>query len=235
MATFRVATAAALLLLLGACTHTPRRSLDTGLATDSLATDSTRTQVIFVVRRKWHIDVAFATDAAPSPTRFIGTRNADARYVIFGFGDRDYLMAKAKHTPLFLRALWPGPGLIRVTGLTVSPADAFGSSNVLAIAITPAQARAGRAFVAVSLTAQLKPLSAPRDHDGTVYFDTTARYSALHTCNTWVAEVLRATGLPVRSVGVVFADQLWDQARQISEMQALHPEQRNDSPALAAR
>jgi hypothetical protein len=48
-----------------------------------------------------------------------------------------------------------------------------------------------------------------------LFFAAAPKYSAVHTCNTWAAEALRAAGLPIHSRGVVFASQLWSQIRRI--------------------
>jgi hypothetical protein len=55
-------------------------------------------------------------------------------------------------------------------------------------------------------------------YPGSLYFGATPGYSGVHTCNTWVAEVLNAGGLPVRSAGVIFAGQLWTRVRHASAL-----------------
>jgi hypothetical protein len=52
-------------------------------------------------------------------------------------------------------------------------------------------------------------------YQGSLYYESEARYSALHTCNTWTAEALKSAGLPVRSGGVIFAGQLWPEAARL--------------------
>jgi hypothetical protein len=58
------------------------------------------------------------------------------------------------------------------------------------------------------------PVVAEGPYDESAYYGASARYSALHTCNTWAAEALRAAGLDVRTRFVVFAGQTWNQARK---------------------
>ena len=53
----------------------------------------------------------------------------------------------------------------------------------------------------------------PGPYEGSAYLRASERYSALHTCNTWAAELLQASGLPVHSHGVLFAGQLWRQVQ----------------------
>jgi Protein of unknown function (DUF2459) len=59
----------------------------------------------------------------------------------------------------------------------------------------------------------------PGPYDDSVYFLAVARYSALHTCNTWGAEALRSAGFRVHTAGVIFAGQLWSQAKRLKRAQ----------------
>ena len=64
-------------------------------------------------------------------------------------------------------------------------------------------------------------LSAPRaiadgPYPGSLFYVSTRTYSAGYTCNTWTAEALQTAGLPVHADGVVFADEVADQARRIA-------------------
>lgn len=180
--------------------------------------------IIFVARRKWHIDVGFAVgdlspELAPLARRFPG-----ARYLFFGFGDKHYLLSKNRHAPTILGALLPGPALILVTALENSPQQAFGRSNVLEVKATPAQALGAEAFIGRSLVELVEPY-ANGPYDESLYFSATGRYSALYTCNTWAADSLRAAGFRLRSRLVLFAGQLWRQVRKIAVPEA---------PSLAA-
>jgi hypothetical protein len=50
-----------------------------------------------------------------------------------------------------------------------------------------------------------------------VFYASTGTYNLSHTCNTWTAEALRVAGLPVRTAGVVFANQVLDQVQPLLE------------------
>jgi hypothetical protein len=184
--------------------------------------------VIYVARRGWHIDIGFAAADLRPPLTSLLNEFPGARYLFFGFGDRRYLLAKHHHASGLLAALWPGRGLILATGLISAPPGAFGERYVAALRVTPRQASDAQAFVWQSLEKQfedgtVKPQSedgsvksyAPGPYEGSVFFDATPKYSAIHTCNTWAAEVLAAGALPIRSAGVVFAGQLWKEVRRL--------------------
>jgi hypothetical protein len=145
----------------------------------------------------------------------VGAHFDGVKYLFFGFGDRHYLLAGSRKNPTMLRALWPGPAVLLVTAVN-DPAAAFGSSQVIELALRPAQARAIQAFIRASLSgATLTPL-APGPYADSAYYAAGPRYSALHTCNTWVAEALAAGAVPVHARGVILAGQLWSQARRLA-------------------
>jgi hypothetical protein len=179
--------------------------------------------VIYVARRGWHIDVGFDAAELQPPLKSMLAEFPGARYLFFGFGDEHYLLAKNRNTPVLLAALWPGRGMLLVTGLTSPPQDAFGADHVAALVVTADQAQGTQTFIRQSLD-QRENLDEGTDrinvyrrgpYEGSLYFSATPTYSAFHTCNTWVAEALKAAKLPIRSAGVVFAGQLWGQVRHL--------------------
>jgi hypothetical protein len=171
--------------------------------------------IVYLARRRWHVDVGFASaDLQPAlaPVRagFVG-----AKYLFFGFGDRHYLLAGSRKTPSMLRAVWPGPAVLLVTAVN-DPEAAFGASQVIELALRPDQARAVQAFIRASLSgAQLTAL-APGPYEDSAYYAAEPRYSLLHTCNTWVAEALRAGDQPIHAKGVILAGQLWSQLLRLA-------------------
>jgi hypothetical protein len=184
---------------------------------DSPADKGDDSAVIFVARRGWHLDIGFAAADLQPPLKLVAAQFADVRYVFFGFGDQHYLTAKNRGTSTMLAALWPGPGLILATGLGQAPDEAFGTSHVIALAVSSRQSSDAQQFVWHSMNIQdhANPAYAAGPYPGSLYFASTATYSGLHTCNTWAAEALAAAGLRINSAGVLFAGQLWRQARRL--------------------
>jgi hypothetical protein len=232
-------TGAALLAaaLLGACATPPvsaaaplsiaTRGVDTpgvetpGVDTPSDGRPAARSRmVMYLARRRWHIDVGFsAADLDPS-LAFVARRFPRARYVFFGFGDRHYLLSKHKGISNMSGALIPGPGIILVTALQNSPAQAFGASHALEFDLSAVEMAAAQSFVRRTLSrepaaVELESL-ADGPYEGSLYYAAVPRYSALYTCNTWAAEALNSAGLPVRTRLVLLAGQLWKQARRVA-------------------
>jgi hypothetical protein len=90
--------------------------------------------------------------------------------------------------------------------------EAFGAGQVIALTVTAAQT-----FVWNSLSKQYQSVdpSEAGPYPGSLYFRANPGYSGLHTCNTWAAEVLKAAGMPIRSMETIFAWQLWTQVSKI--------------------
>ena len=176
---------------------------------------------IYVARRGWHVDIGMAAADLSAPLNQAATALPGSGYVFFGFADKHYLLAANHHAPVLLSALWPGASILLTTGLTNSPAEAFGPTQVIALRVSPAQMRDLQAFIWRSLRTQDDVLNVYRNgpYAGSVYFLGKPKYSALHTCNTWGAQALRAAGFHVHTVGVIFAGQLWVQARRLKRLQ----------------
>jgi hypothetical protein len=178
--------------------------------------------IIYVARRGWHVDIGFAAADLQPPLKSLLAEFPGARYLFFGFGDRHYLLAKNRSAPVLLAALWPGRGLILATGLTAPPALAFGAPHVAALPVTARQASDAQAFVWYSLEKQtdkgVVKSYAPGPYEGSLFFTAAPKYSAFHTCNTWAAESLAVTGLPIRSSGIIFAGQLWARVWRLEKL-----------------
>jgi hypothetical protein len=207
-----------MLISLIACSSV-RPAENAGPRTDASA-DAPPPIVIYVVRRSWHIDVGFSAADLEPPLASVRAELPDAHYLLFGFGDKHYLLSHGQSFGRLLGAVWPGEGLVLLTGLEATPEEAFGAKEVTRLKVTVTQAHELEAFVWQTLVTKdgAAKVLAPGPYSGSLYYETPQRYSGLHTCNTWAAEALRAGGLPVRSSGVVFSGQLWRQVRRINAL-----------------
>jgi hypothetical protein len=202
--------------------------------------DSARSAVIYVARRGWHLDIGFAASALQLPLKSVAAEFPGMQYLFFGYGDERYLLAKHHTAPVLLAALWPGRAVLLATGLSSAPQDAFGTAQVIALPVTPKQAADAQAFVWQSLDKRALDAGGDRvksfargPYEGSLYYAATQRYSAFHTCNTWVAEALKAAALPIRSVGVIFAGRLWTQVGRLERR--LSTDARDTAPPGAAQ
>jgi uncharacterized protein (TIGR02117 family) len=173
--------------------------------------------VIYVIKRSWHTDIGFAAADLHSPLASVRTNLSGVRYVLFGFGDRHYLLNRGSRASSLVGALFPGAGLVLLTALKATPEEAFGADAVIRLRLSARQERALEDFVwkTLATTNGSTSVLAPGPYGGSYYYASTTRYSGLHTCNTWTAEGLRAAGLNIRSFGVEFSGQVWRQAQRI--------------------
>ena len=173
---------------------------------------------LFVIKRSWHTDIGFdAADLHP-PLASLRSALPDAHYLLFGFGDKHYLTGHAGGMGRLSGAVWPGEGLVLLTGLEARPEAAFGAKGVVRLTVSAAQAQALEDFVWRTLATQhgAAELLASGPYEGSLYYASAVRYSGLHTCNTWTAEGLRAAGLPVHTFGVEFSGQVWRQVQRLT-------------------
>lgn len=198
---------------------------------------------LFIVKRGWHIDVGIAVPDLRAPLRVVQAQLPQARYLLFGFGDRRYLTARSKRLDALLAALRPGAALVLLTGLSDTPQDAFGARAVRVLPLESRQMQSVQAFIWQTLAhAHDLPVRVQAGpYGGSVYLGAQPRYSGLHTCNSWAAEALRAGGLAVHVHGVIFAWQLWRQLPRLQRAQRwLHGQARSAhsvgrAPHIAAR
>lgn len=179
---------------------------------------SEATATVYVVERGWHTDIALPTAEIHGPLAQAASGWASANYLLFGFGDRRYVLKRTTNVFDMVAALFPAPGALLVSGYSQSLEAAFPPPEyeVLHLPVTPTQLdeleqRLWRYFARGSDERPVMIGAGP--YAGSTFYATPALYDAFFTCNTWVAGLLEQTGLPVRSSGVLFAGQVMEQAR----------------------
>jgi hypothetical protein len=201
-------------LVLPGCATVPRRHPQRAAAASA-------SRWLYVVRRGWHVDIGLEVDALGPQLQPLAREFPGATYLVFGFGDRHYLLARKRGLSETFGALWPGDGLILLTALNAAPARAFPTGEVIALRVNQDQELAAEAFIRRSVdSAEADPRPyAPGPYAGSAFFLATQRYSALYTCNTWVAADLAAAGLPVHGPRVLLAGELWAEVRGLKAME----------------
>jgi len=172
-----------------------------------------------VIAGGWHTEIALPATAVGSPLAALADGFPGARYLVFGWGAVGFYMAQDPGFGDLLRAAVPGPAVMLVIPLAVSPAAQFGAANVWPIAVTGSGAAGVAQFLWDSVAkdrngAAIRNGAGPYSHSA--FYAAAGTYDAANTCNTWTAEALRAAGLPVTAAGVVFANQLLNQLPPLS-------------------
>ena len=178
------------------------------------AGSASRNEVIYVIAGGWHTELGLPLSEIGGPLAALKPESPSARYLVFGWGARDYYMAGNPSIGDILRAVAPGPSVMLVIPLQMSPAVVFGASNVFVIHVSQDGVERLSQLIWNYLVSDKE--GPPRrigtgPYPQSVFYASTGTYNLSHTCNTWTAEALRVAGLPMSAAGVVFAAQVLDQ------------------------
>jgi uncharacterized protein (TIGR02117 family) len=178
-----------------------------------------RTETVYVAVLGWHTEIGLRVDAIHSPLTALAREFPGARYLMFGWGQYDYYMAANPGFADALRAVIPGPAVMLVSALPHPPSETFGAANVYVIPVSPE----GMDRLSDYLWGYLENSSAGRlrrvgngPYRESAFYAAAGTYDIGNTCNTWTAEALKVSGLPVSVAGVVFASQVADQLRVLA-------------------
>jgi len=191
----------------------------TGCGTVPTPPPGSQAATAFVIDRGWHTDIGIGVDDVRGPLITFEHTFPGVRYLVFGFGDRAYLLAQHRMLLDMVGALFPGPGAILVTALRAPPADAFGAGHVVGLQLSLAQLDRLTGFIWDDLRKDPRGLPlviADGPYPGSIFYASSATYDLSYTCNTWTADALHVAGLPIRPDGVVFASQLMRRVRSVA-------------------
>ena len=179
------------------------------------ATES-RELTIYVVRHGWHTGIALPHAELPAGAWPESVHFPQARYIEFGWGDRDFYMTPGFNVWYALKALfWPTASVLHVVGLTRNPTDEF--FDVAEVSITRAGLENLLDYVNSSFERTGREAAVPLgpgQYGVSAFYASHERFHLFKTCNVWTARALRAAGLPISSS--VSAERIMDQARRLS-------------------
>lgn len=166
---------------------------------------------VAIVHEGWHTGLVLPAKALGSSRLGLRPWFPDARYLVFGWGDRSFYMAPHPGAATALSALFPSASVLYIRGLRNKPRTAFPRVGELHwVCVSSGEL----SRLAVYLNAYLRKRSTGSPIElGTGplpdsrFFASTGTYDAFRTCNTWTTAALAFAGLPVSANGVVFAGQ----------------------------
>jgi uncharacterized protein (TIGR02117 family) len=174
------------------------------------------TVTVHVVRHGWHSGLVIPRDRLPPEAR--PEPVSDARFLEFGWGDRAFYQSPDAGLALALEASFASGGsVLHVTGLDRPPGERFPRAEITTIELSARGAEALARFVARAYArdASGAPIDlGPGLHPGSRFYAATGRYSLLRTCNSWIAEALRAGGCPITPAWALTGGNLGFQARR---------------------
>ncbi|MBS0430530.1 MAG: TIGR02117 family protein [Proteobacteria bacterium] len=160
----------------------------------------------FVISNGVHTDLVLPLQAggidwrADFPPSQARAAPADAAWIGFGWGDREFYLNTPTWADLTLRRalgalVGANPSLLHVSWL--APAQ-LRPGSTWQLSLTPAQYARLAAHVRASLP-QDRAVPIPGAHYGAddAFYEATGRYHLFETCNTWTGRGLRAAGVTV--------------------------------------
>jgi len=175
-------------------------------------------ETLYVVASGWHTEIGLPAHAMTGPLTALQSAAPEAQYFVFGWGQRNYYMAQHPGLGDLVEAAMPSSAVMLVIPLNLPPSEFFVGSSVFPVRAS----RQGLDRLSRFLWDYLEkdPQLVPRQvgdgpYSGSTFYASTGTYSIGNTCNTWTAEALRTSGLPVNASGVVFAQQV------VAQVQAL--------------
>ncbi len=177
---------------------------------------------IYVVERGWHTDIGLPVGEIAGPLAKLEQAYPGVRFMVFGFGERAYYMARRTGSAELLTAMFPSESAILMTALSASPTEAFADQHVVELHLS--QNAVDRIADRIWLILEKGPDGsalrlADGPYPGSVFLASTETYDLFNTCNTWTAAVLHDAGLPIDQ-HVLLADQVMQQVDRIAMSQA---------------
>jgi hypothetical protein len=175
------------------------------------------TPVVWVLSRGWHTQLGLPADELTGGLETFRTVYPGLRAIMFGYGKRTFMTARADRASEYLLGPFPGPAVIETVGLSALPPEAYGPNDLVELPLPPGGAAALSAFIWHDLARN--PDGGPRyvgpgRFSGSRFYDAVSGYNLAHTCNTWVVDALHAAGLKLTGNGVVFSGQAMHRAQE---------------------
>ncbi len=182
--------------------------------------------VVWVLSRGWHTQFGLSAGDLTGGLAIFRQIYPGLRAIMFGYGKRTFMTARADRASEYLLGPFPGPAVIETVGLQTLPPAAYGTDGMVALKMPPGGAAALSAFIWNDMArdhAGEPRLVGPGRYAGSRFYDAVSGYNLAHTCNTWIADALNAAGVPVRAGGVVFSGQLMSRAERAAALQCPAP------------
>jgi uncharacterized protein (TIGR02117 family) len=141
-----------------------------------------------------------------------------AQYLEFGWGDTEFYRTRDAGVSLAIRAAFLSKAsALHVVGLPTRPEQASAAGDVVEIRLSRPGLDALARFVDGSFDREGQRVAWPRGqglYGDSAFYAARGHYHLLYTCNTWIADALRAAGLPITPVYAMTAGNLmWQVSR----------------------
>jgi uncharacterized protein (TIGR02117 family) len=176
-----------------------------------------RTYTVFVTSNGWHTDIGIARADIPEGRIPEGADFPDARYLQFGWGDKDYYAEPDPGLGTTLGAAFPGPAVVHLAGLAAPPNEVFRGIEQITLTLDEAKFARLVDYLHASFErgGQARAASSgPGVYGFSRFYPATGEFHLFNTCNTWTARALATAGLKVKVAGVQEADEVMRQLQK---------------------
>lgn len=183
--------------------------------------DETPAHTIYLINYAWHTGLVLARTDLPAG-KFPELEDfPEAKYVEFGWGDREYYPAQDPSVgKALLAGLVPTSSVVKMIGWSGPPSVVMPATEAHALPVSDS----GMQHLLQELDAVFdRPPDAARAeavHVSTSgrmrFYPAHGRFHLFNTCNTWTARMLVTAGLPISTSGVVTSENLMRRVRPLT-------------------
>lgn len=170
---------------------------------------------VVLMSNGWHTQLALPAADISGRLAVFKQDFPAAHWLAFGWGERTFFMTPHPSLGDTVRAIFPAPSALLVTGM-VMPSE-LGEDDLRVYISRAGLAHLSRylwRYVSTSPDGAPQRLG-PGPQPMSAFYASSGTYDVLHTCNTWSAAALYAAGVPIRYEGVYFARQVTDEVRDL--------------------
>lgn len=174
---------------------------------------------VYLVAHDGHTGIAVPRADIPAGLWPESRAFPQADYLEVGWGNRDYYYGRNQGLWGTLNAMLPSPSVLHVAGFRGSPADYFRTNEIIELAVPVDGFERLVRYIhdAYERTGAL-PVAAlgPGLYGDSLFYPAGDSFHLFRTCNVWIAQALRAAGLPFRDS--ITMEGLMSQAREIYKL-----------------
>ena len=174
-------------------------------------------KTIYVISHGWHTGLILSYDSLTS-LKQIEESLGYSPYYEFGWGDADFYQEEEITTGVTFKAIfWPTDSVMHVVPVSNNPYNHFPRSEIIEVNLSQKGLIRLTDFISNSfyMDADKNFLMLGQGiYEKSIFFKATGGYQITNTCNTWVAEALETSGVPVDSFLTLTADSVIRQTKK---------------------
>ena len=172
-------------------------------------------KTIFIIHNSWHAAIIVSAsdvslDVLPELSDF-----PSAKFIEFSWGDQDYFPDPNSGVWAALRAaFWSRGSVLHLVGFSENVGQFYGGAEIFELRLAPVAHRQLIHFISASFArsnSHGRAQASPGLFAYSRFYPSTAKFSVLRTCNTWIAEALASAGVPISPGSVLTAGSLASQ------------------------